>query len=231
MGALPLFTRPPAIATSTVTRTFATSIMSKSSQAFIEAVKTRRSVYQLSKDSPIPDSKIEEIVKDAILHTPTSFNYQIGRAIILFGDEHEKLWDITADVLKGMLPADQFESGTKPRLDGFKAAKGTVLLFDDKPTVRKQEEDFPTYAANFQPWASQSHGILAYIIWTALEQEGLGANLQHYSNLIERKVQEVFDVPVEWQLGSQLVFGAPVAPAGEKSFKPIEERFRSLGGK
>lgn len=75
--ALPLFTRPPAIATSTVTRTFTTSIMSKSSQAFIEAVKTRRSVYQLSKDSPIPDSKIEEIVKDAILHTPTSLSVVI----------------------------------------------------------------------------------------------------------------------------------------------------------
>ena len=81
-------------------------------------------------------------------------NYQIGRAVVLFGDEHHKLWDITANVLKAMLSEEQYDKSTKPRIDGFRNGKGTVLIFDDESRVRKQEEDFPNYAENFAPWVS-----------------------------------------------------------------------------
>ncbi|KAG7530342.1 hypothetical protein FFLO_05114 [Filobasidium floriforme] len=202
---------------------------STTTDAFLDAVKARRSLYQLSKGGSVPDSRVEQIVKEAILHTPTSFNYQIGRAVVLFGAEHDKHWDIVRDVLKAVIGEEAYEKGSAGRIAGFKAAKGTVLIFDDEPTVRKQEADFPPYSEHFAPWASQSHGILAHIIWTALELEGLGANLQHYGNLVFKQVQDTFNVPETWKLGSQLVFGHPEGPAGEKQFKPIEERFRSLG--
>ena len=85
-------------------------------------------------------------------------NYQIGRAVVLFGDEHHKLWDITANVLKAMLSEEQYDKSTKPRIDGFRNGKGTVLIFDDESRVRKQEEDFPNYAENFAPWVSSHRG-------------------------------------------------------------------------
>jgi predicted oxidoreductase (fatty acid repression mutant protein) len=45
---------------------------STTTDAFLDAVKARRSLYQLSKGGSVPDSRVEQIVKEAILHTPTS---------------------------------------------------------------------------------------------------------------------------------------------------------------
>jgi uncharacterized protein len=71
----------------------------------------------------------------------------------------------------------------------------------------------------------------ALVLWTALEAEGLGANLQHYNPLIDDGVVKKWGVPTEWKLTAQLVFGTPVGDAGEKTFKPLEERVRFSGNK
>ena len=68
-----------------------------------------------------------------------------------------------------------------------------------------------------------------FAIWTALELEGLGANLQHYNPIIDAKVQAEWNVPTGWELGAQMVIGTPEAPAGEKQFLPVEERFLTYG--
>ena len=68
-----------------------------------------------------------------------------------------------------------------------------------------------------------------FTIWTALEAEGLGCNLQHYSPLIDAKVAERWDVPKDWVLNAQLVFGTPAAPAGDKTFMDVGERFKVFG--
>lgn len=57
-----------------------------------------------------------------------------------------------------MLSEEQYNQSTKPRIDGFRNGKGTVLIFDDESRVRKQEEDFPNYAENFAPWVSCGSG-------------------------------------------------------------------------
>jgi len=46
-----------------------------------------------------------------------------------------------------------------------------------------------------------------YVLWTALEAEGAGANLQHYNPLVDAKVQQHWGVDPDWELKSQLVFG------------------------
>ena len=58
---------------------------------FYGAVKARRSVYGISKDPVIPDKRIIEIVEEAIKHSPSAFNSQSGRAVVLLGEEHNKL--------------------------------------------------------------------------------------------------------------------------------------------
>lgn len=68
-----------------------------------------------------------------------------------------------------------------------------------------------------------------YAVWTALEAEGLGANLQHYNPLIDAKVAETWNVPSDWELSAQLVFGTPAGPPNEKAYKPVEERFKIYG--
>lgn len=52
------------------------------------------------------------------------------------------------------------------------------------------------------------------------------STLQHYNPLIDEAVAKEFDIPSNWTLNAQLVFGAPKAPAGDKEFKPLEERVK-----
>ena len=72
-----------------------------------------------------------------------------------------------------------------------------------------------------------------YMLWTALEAEGLGCNLQHYNPLPDQKVSEVWGVPLEWSLKAQLVFGTPAEGAREKlpekAMQPIKERLFVYG--
>lgn len=192
---------------------------------FYAAIKGRRSIYDISNETTISDDRLEEIIKEALLHAPSAFNSQTARVILLLGENHQKLWDITAESLKQVVPSDRWEK-TKAKINSFKAGYGTILFFEDMSIVQSLQERFPTYKENFPFWSQQSSGMVQYIIWTALELEGLGASLQHYNELIEEKVKKQWDVPVNWKLISQMPFGKPTAPAGEKEFKPLEERFR-----
>lgn len=96
-----------------------------SANSLIELIKNRRSHYPLSKDLPISKERVQEIVNEAMLHVPSSFNSQSNRAVVLFGDAHEKLWDLTTGVLKGIVPEDSWKA-TGDKMGMFKGAAGTV---------------------------------------------------------------------------------------------------------
>ncbi|KAH9888537.1 Nitroreductase [Cubamyces lactineus] len=199
------------------------------SASFFDAVKARRSVYQISSESPIPDEKIEEIVKTAVKHAPTSFNSQSSRAVLLFGEEHKKLWDITLNILREIVPAEQFPT-TEAKIKNFAAGHGTVLFFEDQDVVKSLQAKFPIYHDQFPVWSEHANAMLQFIVWTALEQEGLGATLQHYNPLISPKVQATWNLPTNWTLVAQMPFGAPAAPPAERAYAPVEgERFLVFG--
>ncbi|GAA6006920.1 nitroreductase family protein [Rhodotorula paludigena] len=205
--------------------TFAAPNEKPGAGAFLEAVKARRTIYALSKDSPIPDERIIEIVNEAVKHCPSSFNSQSSRAVVLLGAHHDKLWDFAKAAIKAVVPAEAY-SASEQRLNGFQNGHGTVLFFEDEAVVKGLQDAMPTYAAHFPAWSEHAHGLLAFTVWTALEAEGLGANLQHYSPLIDADVSREFSTPESWKLKAQLVFGTPTAPAGPKEFKPLEERVK-----
>jgi predicted oxidoreductase (fatty acid repression mutant protein) len=70
---------------------------------------------------------------------------------------------------------------------------------------------------------------LTIAVWTALSSEGLGANLQHYSPLIDEQIQKTWNIPANWKLDAQLVFGTPTGAPHEKAFAPLEDRFKVFG--
>ena len=72
-----------------------------------------------------------------------------------------------------------------------------------------------------------------YAVWAALEDEGLGANLQHYNPLIDVRLETEYDVPPTWSLKGQMVFGKPTGGPGapNKEFQPIEKRVKVFGTK
>lgn len=199
--------------------------MIQTKQDFLTAVKERRSYYAISKKSDISDEQIEEIIANAIKYTPTAFNSQSGRAVLLLGENHDKLWNITETVLREMVPEQDFEP-TAQKMEGFRNGYGTVLFFEDQSVVKSLQEAFPTYADKFPDYSLQSSGMLQYIVWTALEIEGFGASLQHYQPLIDEAVHKIWNIPSDWKLLAQMPFGKPTAQPGEKEFKSIEERFK-----
>ncbi|GBG96412.1 nitroreductase family protein [Lactococcus termiticola] len=184
---------------------------------YLDTLKKRRTIYALGKNLNNADEVIETI-KEAVRLSPSAFNAQTARAVILTGAKHDEFWDdIVTSSLKavmtqdGVLDESAWEA-TQGRLNGFKAGYGTVLLFEDMATVANLEEQFPLYADNFKPWAEQSHGIVLANIWNALAEAGVGGNIQHYNPLVDEKVVAAYDVPKDWKLRGQFVFGSIEAP-------------------
>jgi uncharacterized protein len=192
---------------------------------FLTAVRERRSIYGIRKESPISDERIEEIIREAIKHTPSAFNSQSTRVVLLLGEQHDKLWDLTTEVLKSVVPESQFES-TQQRMNGFRSGDGTVLFFEDQSVIEELQRKFPLYQDNFPVWSQHTNAMHQFVIWTALEAEGLGASLQHYNALIDERVKAEWNIPESWQLVAQMPFGKPTTPANDKEFKPVEDRFK-----
>jgi len=193
--------------------------------SFYAAIRNRRSIYGISKESVISDDRIIEVVNEAVKHTPTAFNSQSGKLIILLGEHNNKLWDIVKDSLKRAVPPEKFPQ-TEEKINGFRSGYGSILFFEDENTVKSLQDQFKLYKDNFPIWSQQASGILQYIVWTSLELEGLGASLQHYNELIDDEIKAEWNIPDNWKLVAQLPFGKPTAPAGEKKFIPLEERIK-----
>ncbi|MDN3452653.1 MULTISPECIES: nitroreductase family protein [unclassified Psychrobacter] len=194
-----------------------------------QLAEKRRSVYALSDQLPVSNGEIVKLVEHAILHTPSSFNSQSTRIVVLFGDDHRKLWDMTEDVLREIVGDEEAFKSTKERVSGFRNGAGTVLFFEDQAVVRGMQAAAPLYADNFPIWASQTSAIHQYVIWTALASINVGANLQHYNPVIDQKVASAWNIDKDWTLNAQLVFGAIEQPAGEKAFKSVDERIKVFG--
>lgn len=191
----------------------------------LETIRNRRSIYGISKESPISEEKIIEIVEFATKYTPSAFNSQSQIVYLLLGENHDKLWDIAMETLRKIVPSDKF-SGTEEKINSFKAGHGTVLYLNDERITKSLQESFPLYADNFPIWAEQQSGMLQFAIWNMLEAEGLGASLQHYNPLIDSEVKAVFQIPKELRLIAQMPFGLPTAQPDVKEFADIHTRVK-----
>lgn len=194
---------------------------------FYEAIKERRSIYAISKESPISDERIKEIVEYIVKHVPSAFNSQTTRAVVLLGESHDKLWNITMEALRKIVPESDFAS-TEAKINSFKGGYGTVLFFEDFAVVESLQNQFELYKDNFPVWAVQTSGMMQFSVWTAFATEGLGASLQHYTELIDAEVKKEFNIPNNWRMMAQMPFGKIVAGAGEKEFSPIEDRVKVI---
>lgn len=197
-------------------------------KSFLDAVVNRRSYYALAGESPISDEQIQAIVETAVKHAPSAFNSQSSRVVLLKGEEHKALWNIVMDRLREIVPAEEF-TATETKINSFAAAYGSILFFEDQDTVKSMQEKFPSYSHYFPLWSEHHSGLLQYIIWTALEDAGLGANLQHYNPLIDDQVSEKWNLPQSWRLIAQMPFGNITAEPDPKEYLPLEQRLRIFG--
>lgn len=198
------------------------------SKDFYTAIQDRRSIYGISKEEVVSKQKIQEVINHAVMHTPSAFNSQSARVVILFGENHDKLWSITKETLRKIVPSDKF-APTEEKIDSFGSGYGTVLFFEDMSVIEGLQQKFAAYKDNFPIWSHHASGMLQYVVWTSLEMEGLGASLQHYNPLIDEEVKQQWDVPANWKLIAQMPFGKPTAEPNQKQFKPLEERIKIFG--
>ena len=195
--------------------------------SFLDQIKQRRTIYAIGKNVPVDHAKIEAIIKEAVKQSPSAFNSQSSRAVILFGDSHVKFWTIVLETLRKLVPEAAFE-GTSTKINSFIAGAGSVLFYEDTSVITGLQEQFPLYADNFPVWSEHSTAIAQFATWTALSEAGIGASLQHYNPIVDEEVAAIFGVPALWKLRAQLVFGSIEAPAGEKAFIDDAHRFKTF---
>lgn len=195
-------------------------------KSFKEALEQRRSYYSITNQSPISDEEIEKLVDFAVTHVPSAFNSQSTRVVLLLGESHRTLWGIVKNALKKIVPEEAFKN-TEAKIDGsFACGHGTVLFFEDQLVVKGLQEAFPLYQDNFPGWSLQTSAMHQLVVWTLLEDAGLGASLQHYNPLIDDEVRREWHLPEHWHLIAEMPFGTPVGEPGGKEFQPLEERVK-----
>ncbi|OXI29559.1 nitroreductase family protein [Burkholderia aenigmatica] len=140
---------------------------------------------------------------------------------------HEKLWDITRETLRAIVPADAF-APTDAKMDAFAAGAGTVLFFEDQDVIQELQKQFSLYADAFPMFSEHSAGMAQFAVWTALAEAGIGASLQHYNPLVEAEVTKQWNVPASWKLRAQMPFGSNLQPFPEKTFIADELRFKTF---
>lgn len=194
-------------------------------KSFMEVLKNRRSIYGINSNAPISDEETVKIIKEAVKNVPSAFNNQSAKTVVLFNENHKKLWSIVKETLRKIVPPQNFES-TEKKIDSFAVGHGTILYFDDTEITKNLMEKFPLYKDNFPIWSEQANGMVQFAIWCLLEEKGFGVNLQHYNPLIDNEVKKVFNIPASWKLIAQMPFGTAVSSAGEKEFDNIDDRVK-----
>lgn len=191
-----------------------------------EALKHRRSYYALSNQSPIPDEQIEEIVRFTVAHTPSAFNSQSSRLVLLLGEQHRKFWNLVKETLKKIISEAAFEATEMKINKSFLAGYGTILFYEDQTVVESLQKAFPLYQDKFPEWSEHTSAMHQLSVWALLEDAGFGASLQHYNPLIDRAVQAEWKLPEHWRLIAQMPFGTPLIIPGKKDNRPLEDRMR-----
>ncbi|OAP57653.1 hypothetical protein AYL99_08391 [Fonsecaea erecta] len=196
---------------------------------YLDIAAKRRTIYNLTGESTISDAKLEELVKKTLLVTPSAFNTQSARIIVLLGDQHRKLWDIVKAALAPHVAGKPEQAAaTEAKLNSFRSAYASILFFED-PSTYDPLAGFVTYADKFEAWREQGSGMNQLVLWTALEAAGLGINVQHYNPLIDEEVKKTWSIDEKWKLVAQMVVGKPAGekPAAKEQ-KPLEGRYRVI---
>lgn len=196
------------------------------SNQFLDLINKRRTIYAIGKNVEHTPEYLTDLIQNAIKQSPSSFNSQSSRAVILFNAQHEKFWGFVKDKLKSYAKDEAAAAKTDAKMDSFAAGVGTVLFFEDMDVIAGLQEKFPSYAENFPIWAEHSTAIAQFAVWSALHVDAVGASLQHYNPIVDEQVHAEWDVPANWKLRAQLVFGSVEDEPNSKGYIDDAARFK-----
>lgn len=197
---------------------------------YIPAMKTRHSEYALSDDLQAPLEEVRRLLEDILLYTPSGFNSQPVRMVLLTGERSIAHWELVGQILMLKIGIERYEkSRAKDRIDNlFTKAVGTVLFFDDTEVTDRMMKENPRYGLNFPKWAHQAQGSHQFMVWLGLKALGYGANLQHYNNMKDDLIRKQVGVPDSWDFVAHMPFGTITEPAQPKEKNPIDTMLKVL---
>lgn len=187
-------------------------------------LQKRHSEYSLSPEWVQPMNEVETLLGDILHSVPSHFNSQPVRMVLLSGEAHKKHWLMIEEALIKLIGEEAYNKNTKEKVhNSFMSGVATILFFDDTAVTNDLSEKFPLYAPNFPIWAQQVQGSHQLAVWTGLTGLGFGANLQHYTGMIDEKIKAEFEIPEAWTLIAQMPFGKTMTPAEGKDKLPLNK--------
>lgn len=190
---------------------------------YFDVIQSRRSNHHLSNEFLQPKEDLIHHLEQVLDATPSSFNSQSQRMVILLEASHKHFWNRVIDEIAKLVTAEQLTK-SKQKIKQFADSLGTVLFFDDEETTKHMMEKFPLYASQCQVWSEQQNGMLQINIWNALVALGYQANLQHYTELVEETIKQDFNIPKHWKMVGQMPFGKAISEPKKKDTIPTKQR-------
>lgn len=189
-------------------------------------LKERRSHYTLG-ESKLKSFDLIPMMTTALETSPTTFNNQSGRIVLLLDSKHRKFWDIAEKLILKKAPKEKHYGITK-RFQSIRNSQGTVLFYKDNSVINKLKGQhyIKSYVDKVDGWIDQEQGMLQLSVWLQLTERGLGANLLHYNPLVDEEVAKQFKINKNWELVGQMTFGTIITPPKDKQQIEISERFR-----
>lgn len=192
---------------------------------FNEMIQHRRSFYSFTKNSGVNDETLIQLVENILLTTPSAFDSQSQRIVLLLGDQHDLFWDMVLMKLKPNVSEEKFPT-TQAKIQGFKSGQGTLLFYDDTNVTKEMKAKYPLYGDKAELWAYESNAMLQYVAWLGLADLGLSTSLQHYNPLIDQAAAMQFEIPLHWKMIAQMPFGIAAHEPKIKTQVPLDQRFK-----
>ena len=88
------------------------------SNQFLDLINKRRTIYAIAKHVEQSPEYLTDLIQNAIKQSPSSFNSQSSRAVILFNTEHEKFWGFVKEKLKSYAKDETAAAKTSAKRSG-----------------------------------------------------------------------------------------------------------------
>lgn len=134
-------------------------------EKFLRLAEKRRSVYNLGKRKILAEDEVIRLVEGMVRNCPSAFNSQSGRVVVLFGENHHKLWNIVKDTLQARVPAEAFGK-TEEKINSFAAGMVRFCILSMIRLRQIYRLNFPCMPIIFRSGPNRQTAF--YSIWSGL---------------------------------------------------------------
>ncbi|KAG5926665.1 hypothetical protein E4U42_003057 [Claviceps africana] len=203
------------------------------SEQWLAAARHRRTVYGIAGTSQVSDQKVQSIIEQVLSFAPSAYNTQPVRVTLVTAEKHKQLWDVIIRTAEPFLRAvsEDVWNALNGQFQAFKAAYGSVIFWTSGDSIKQAGEAHRSAAHMFGEFSEHANGMHQILVWTALELEGLGANLQHLNAIpnVEDAIKDFCQVPGDYKLKAHLNYGDEVQEHPPVPGKlPLSETFKVL---